>query len=159
MARRTLFTVKDFRVFLSHAVISKKESFLFLRKCGLGSEGHGHAILIFSIWFVSPLIILCTVANEIFKLFAHLSWATLFWNCSTVWTFSDLYFWETVPLFIPIHLTGLLPFHLINWLIARCSSSFFLCFIVFLNTTYFSSLLSPMSTLRDASTIRLKKMK
>ena len=72
------------KCFWVHAVMSNRESCLFLMQCCWGHEDHAHPVLTLGTPDpLNPLLISYTVDGGIFKVFVILCWGTFFWNCST----------------------------------------------------------------------------
>ncbi len=91
MARWIVFTDNVFwKYSWAHVVISITVAFLYVRQCRLRARRSRHPV-----WFsgLDPYVqrlfqilwmILCTVDDDNFKLFAIFLWETPFWYCSTI---------------------------------------------------------------------------
>ncbi len=163
MARWIVFTDNVFwKYSWAHVVISITVAFLYVMQCRLRARRSWASSMVFRPWPLRTEIvpdslnlwmILCTVDDDNFKLFAIFLWETPFWYCSTIfrrsiggnwWSSSHLDFWETLPLwealFIPNHVPidliscklvlQLFPYmyiYLFRPLIATCPNFFGMC--------------------------------
>jgi len=105
-------------------------------------------------WFIQNslnlFIMLCSVDDRLLKVFAILHWVNIIlkflYNFMAhffvdSWISSHVYLSATLPLFIPSHVTDLLPVNLIG-------CNMFVQLFLF-STTYFISVLLPLSQLWD----------
>ncbi len=130
MARWIVFTDNVFwKYSWAHVVISIRVAFLYVMQCRLRARRSRASSMVFRPWPLRTEIvpdslnlwmILCTVDDDNFKLFAIFLWETPFWYCSTIfspqhwgnwWSSSHLDFWETLPLWEALFI----PNHVANW--------------------------------------------
>ncbi len=130
MARWIVFTDNVFwKYSWAHVVISITVAFLYVMQCRLRARRSRASSMVFQPWPLRTEIvpdslnlwmILCTVDDDNFKLFAISLWETPFWYCSTIfrrsiwgnwWSSSHLDFWETLPLWEALFI----PNHVANW--------------------------------------------
>ncbi len=94
MARWIVFTDNVFwKYSWAHVVISITVAFLYVMQCRLRARRSQASSMVFRPWPLRTEIvpdslnlwmILCTVDDDNFKLFAIFLWETLFWYCSTI---------------------------------------------------------------------------
>ncbi len=133
MARWIVFTDNVFwKYSWAHVVISITVAFLYVMQCRLRARRSRASSMVFRPWPLRTEIvpdslnlwmILCTVDDDNFKLFAIFLWETPFWYCSTIFSphhwgelviLFHLDFWETLPLWEALLYPIMLPIDLIS---------------------------------------------
>ncbi len=110
MARWIVFTDNVFwKYSWAHVVISITVAFLYVMQCRLRARGSRASSMVFRPWPLRTEIvpdslnlwmILCTVDDDNFKLFAIFLWETPFWYCSTIFRRSIGGIGDPVPNFL-----------------------------------------------------------
>ncbi len=132
MARWIVFTDNVFwKYSWAHVVISITVAFLYVMQCRLRARRSWASSMVFRPWPLRTEIvpdslnlwmIVCTVDDDNFKLFAIFLWETPFWYFSLCfaaalgnwWSSSHLDFWETLPLWELFLYPIMLPIDLIS---------------------------------------------
>ncbi len=128
MARWIVFTDNVFwKYSWAHVVISITVAFLYVMQCRLRARRSRASSMVFRPWPLRTEIvldslnlwmILCTVDDDNFKLFAIFLWETPFWYCSTIFHRSIGGIGDPLPILtseMPLWEALFIPNHVANW--------------------------------------------